>query len=186
MFTTRNQLIKKSGNKGVDRFEYLQELVNEFRQSTSLGVLLEKIKLRYSEYKAIKYILYIYLESQEQVLANLANFAYDPLNYHYLRELKVIETFVEGLDSVNPYFKLYCIKGLCNLSNDPLNQEIIIRIDGIGAIKKLLKSENCELCIAAVTSLIFLGKPNFLPGMTTELLQFLMFRKFIFMFLIFI
>jgi len=142
MFTTRNQLIKKSGNKGVDRFEYLQELVNEFRQSTSL-------------------------ESQEQVLANLANFAYDPLNYHYLRELKVIETFVEGLDSVNPYFKLYCIKGLCNLSNDPLNQEIIIRIDGIGAIKKLLKSENCELCIAAVTSLIFLGKPNFLPELAT-------------------
>lgn len=38
MFTSRKQLIKKSGNKGVDRFEYLQELVNEFHQSTSLGV----------------------------------------------------------------------------------------------------------------------------------------------------
>jgi hypothetical protein len=38
MFTTRKQLYRKSGKKGVDRFEFLQELVNEFYQSNSLGM----------------------------------------------------------------------------------------------------------------------------------------------------
>ena len=38
MFTTPKQLFQKSGKKGVDRFEFLQELVNEFYQSTSLGL----------------------------------------------------------------------------------------------------------------------------------------------------
>ena len=37
MFTSWHQLARKSGKKGVDRFEFLQELVNEFYQSTSLG-----------------------------------------------------------------------------------------------------------------------------------------------------
>ena len=37
MFTSRKQLIRKSGKKGVDRFEYLQELVNEFYQTNSIG-----------------------------------------------------------------------------------------------------------------------------------------------------
>lgn len=40
MFTSRQQLIRKSGKKGVDRFEFLQELVNEFYQSASLGMFL--------------------------------------------------------------------------------------------------------------------------------------------------
>lgn len=38
MFTTSKQLLRKSGKKGVDRFEFLQELVNEFYQSNSLGL----------------------------------------------------------------------------------------------------------------------------------------------------
>jgi len=135
MFTSRKQLITKSGNKGVDRFEYLQELVNEFHQSASL-------------------------ESQEQVLANLANFAYDPLNYHYLRELKVIDIFISGLSSRNEFFNLYCIKGLCNLSNDPLNQEKIVKSGGINPIKQLVKSDKEDLCIAAITTLMFLGNSS--------------------------
>ncbi|KZS17289.1 armadillo repeat-containing protein 7 isoform X1 [Daphnia magna] len=131
MFTSRRQLVRKSGKKGIDRFEFLQELVNEFYQSTSL-------------------------DSQEQVLANLANFAYDPLNYHYLRELKVVELFLSGLQSRNPFFIEYSLKGICNLSNDPINQEIILKHDGFGTIKELLKSENPELVKHGLTTLIFL------------------------------
>lgn len=37
MFTSQRQLIRNSGQKGVDRREFLQELVNEFYESTSLG-----------------------------------------------------------------------------------------------------------------------------------------------------
>lgn len=32
--------------------------------------------------------------SKEQILANLANFAYDPINYGYLRQLNVIDLFI--------------------------------------------------------------------------------------------
>ena len=40
------------------------------------------------------YILLFSLESKLQILANLANFAYDPINYEYLRILNVIELFI--------------------------------------------------------------------------------------------
>ena len=40
------------------------------------------------------YILLFSLESKLQILANLANFAYDSINYEYLRILNVIELFI--------------------------------------------------------------------------------------------
>ena len=33
-------------------------------------------------------------DAKLQVLANLANFAYDPINYEYLRQLNVIDLFL--------------------------------------------------------------------------------------------
>ncbi|XP_046652632.1 armadillo repeat-containing protein 7-like [Daphnia pulicaria] len=143
MFTTRKQLYRKSGKKGVDRFEFLQELVNEFYQSNSL-------------------------ESQEQVLANLANFAYDPLNYDYIRELKIIELFLNGLQSRNPFFVEYCLKGICNLSNDPLNQQIIFKHNGLNHIKEFVKSENPDLVKHGLTTLIFLLSSAFPSDVATS------------------
>lgn len=102
-------------------------------------------------------------ESQEQVLANLANFAYDPLNYHYLRELKVIELFIDGLQSKNPFFVEYCLKGICNLCNDPLNQETIFQKSGLVNIKEFLKSDNPDFVKLSLTIFIFLhssAKPS--------------------------
>lgn len=54
-------------------------------------------------------------EAQEQVTANLANFAYDPLNYEYLKESKAVELFVHLLSSPNPNLALHGIAGICNL-----------------------------------------------------------------------
>ncbi|XP_012588580.1 PREDICTED: armadillo repeat-containing protein 7 isoform X4 [Condylura cristata] len=48
----------------VGRLGYLQALVTEFQETESQ-------------------------DAKEQVLANLANFAYDPSNYQYLRQLQV-------------------------------------------------------------------------------------------------
>jgi len=139
MFTSRKQLIRKSGKKGVDRFEYLQELVNEFYQTNSI-------------------------ESREQVLANLANFAYDPLNYHYLRELKVIEIFIENLGSPNTSTVEYSVKGLCNLACDPTNQEVIFKYNGLAPIKRLLDDERPDIILPSLTLLFFLVTPSSLPG----------------------
>lgn len=40
-------------------------------------------------------------EAKEQVLANLANFAYDPKNYEYLRQLQVLDLFLDALTEDN-------------------------------------------------------------------------------------
>lgn len=40
-------------------------------------------------------------DAKEQVLANLANFAYDPANYQYLRQLQVLDLFLDSLSEEN-------------------------------------------------------------------------------------
>lgn len=40
-------------------------------------------------------------DAKEQVLANLANFAYDPGNYQYLRQLQVLDLFLDSLSEEN-------------------------------------------------------------------------------------
>lgn len=43
-------------------------------------------------------------EAKEQVLANLANFAYDPNNMEYLKELQVTDLFLDMLTEENENF----------------------------------------------------------------------------------
>lgn len=69
MFTSKAQLEKKTGKWGMGRFQYLQTLVTEFQDTSK------------QEYKL-------------QVLANLANFAYDPINYEYFRQLNILDLFL--------------------------------------------------------------------------------------------
>ncbi|KAM4844706.1 armadillo repeat-containing protein 7 isoform 2-T2 [Thomomys bottae] len=60
----------------VGRLGYLQALVTEFQETQSR-------------------------DAKEQVLANLANFAYDPNNYQYLRQLQVLDLFLDSLSEEN-------------------------------------------------------------------------------------
>ncbi|XP_037013727.2 armadillo repeat-containing protein 7 isoform X2 [Artibeus jamaicensis] len=60
----------------VGRLGYLQALVTEFQETESQ-------------------------DAKEQVLANLANFAYDPSNYQYLRQLQVLDLFLDSLSEEN-------------------------------------------------------------------------------------
>ena len=92
----------------------------------------------------------------------MANFAYDPLNYQYLRDSKVVELFVNGLSSRNPFFVLYSLKGICNLANDPLNVDIIFKSSAFDQIKDLVLSDNPDLARESLTTLIFFLK--FHPG----------------------
>ena len=55
-------------------------------------------------------------EAKEQVLANLANFAYDPINYEYLRKLNIIDLFLDQLSEENTNFVQFGLGGLCNLA----------------------------------------------------------------------
>nr|XP_004924642.1 armadillo repeat-containing protein 7 isoform X2 [Bombyx mori] len=69
MFSSRAHLQKRTPKDGTDREAYLSLLVDEYLHSSSY-------------------------EAKLQVLANLANFAYDPVNYSYIRDVGVLDIFL--------------------------------------------------------------------------------------------
>ncbi|CAK6976644.1 armadillo repeat-containing protein 7 [Scomber scombrus] len=123
---------KKSSS---DRFEYLQTLVTEFQDTDSD-------------------------EAKEQVLANLANFAYDPKNMEYLRELQVADLFLDMLTEENENFVEFGMGGLCNLSMDPECRDIILQSGGIALVTNRLSSRREETILSAITTLMNLRTPS--------------------------
>ena len=78
MFATENYVQSRKGDRGTSRFDYLQQLVTEYQDTTKQGT----------------WILWPFIvESKRQIIANLANFAYDPYNYAILNELNVVGIF---------------------------------------------------------------------------------------------
>lgn len=134
MFTSKDRLDRRTGPFGIGRLSYLQSLVNEFQETESE-------------------------ESKLQVLANLANFAYDPVNYDYIRRLNVIDLFLDCLDESNEKLVEFALGGLCNLVNDKLNQDHILANDGVNLVVHCLSSSNEETVLSAITTLIFLATP---------------------------
>ena len=61
MFSSREYLEKKTGPRGIGRESFIRMLVEEYTDSNTTPA------------------------NKQQVLANLANFAYDPINLDYLR-----------------------------------------------------------------------------------------------------
>lgn len=95
-------------DSGSDRFEYLQNLVTEFQDTDCEGkmawmsIILGMIKR--SLPKLLIFVLLYDIEAKEQVLANLANFAYDPRNLEDLKRLQVTELFLDMLTEENENF----------------------------------------------------------------------------------
>ncbi|RUP42930.1 hypothetical protein BC936DRAFT_137878 [Jimgerdemannia flammicorona] len=175
MFSTPQQLARRTGIKGTDRFHYLQELVTEFQTTADQ-------------------------EAKRQVLANLANFAYDPINYDWLWQLNVIDLFLGGFpmfvhilaNRETPPRRLQSISdadeklnefgmgGICNIclmracvfgdpafhiSNgsrtaDKRNKDYINSKPGnIASIIARLSDDNEETVLNAITILMFLVTP---------------------------
>ncbi|KAM4524767.1 armadillo repeat-containing protein 7 isoform 1-T1 [Odontesthes bonariensis] len=118
-----------------DRFEYLQTLVTEFQDTDSE-------------------------EAKEQVLANLANFAYDPKNIEYLRELQVTDLFLDMLTEENENFVEFGMGGLCNLSMDPECRDVILQSGGISLVTNCLSKRREETVLSAITTLMNLTAPT--------------------------
>ncbi|XP_046734974.1 armadillo repeat-containing protein 7 [Diprion similis] len=142
MFTRKEQLIARTGKNKVGRFEFLKLLTNEFKTSKSK-------------------------EAKTQVLANLANFAYDPINYEYLRKLKVIDLFLYLLSEDDKDFVRFAISGICNLCLDPENKDYIVHSQGVQAVSSLLTSSDEETVLSATTTLMFLISPFSKPLITS-------------------
>ncbi|XP_033840099.1 armadillo repeat-containing protein 7 [Periophthalmus magnuspinnatus] len=126
---------RKGPAEGSDRFEYLQTLVTEFQDTDSE-------------------------EAKEQVLANLANFSYDPKNYDHLRDLQVTDLFLDMLTEENENFVEFGMGGLCNLSMVPEFRDFILQNDGINLITNCLSSRNEETVLSAITTLMNLITAN--------------------------
>lgn len=106
-------------------------------------------------------------DAKEQVLANLANFAYDPSNYQYLRQLQVLDLFLDLLLEEIETLVEFAIGGLCNLCSDRANKEHILQTGGILLIINCLSSPNEETVLSAVTTIMYLSSPG--PGSHPEL-----------------
>ncbi|XP_054719545.1 armadillo repeat-containing protein 7-like isoform X2 [Uloborus diversus] len=96
----------------AERFRYLRELVVEFQDTSSPS-------------------------AKQEVLANLANFAYDPDNYDHFRELNIVDLFL-----------------------DKNFKHLIYTRNGISNVIKCLSSRREETVLSAITTLMFLVSPE--------------------------
>ncbi|GFG34246.1 hypothetical protein Cfor_08199 [Coptotermes formosanus] len=142
MFSKPEQLVRRTGKKGLGRFDYLQQLVTEFRETGAT-------------------------EAKEQVLANLANFAYDPINYEFLRKLNVIDLFLDQLSEENTNFVRIGLGGLCNLALDFENKDYILHCGGVRIVAACLSSRDEDTVLSAISTLMFLVTPQSKPEITS-------------------
>ncbi|VVB01625.1 unnamed protein product [Arabis nemorensis] len=80
------------------------------------------------------------VETKERIVANLANFAYDPYNYTILRQLNVLELFIDCITEPNEKLVDFGIGGICNACAEPKKAATIVEADGIPLIIKCLFS----------------------------------------------
>ncbi|RWS16143.1 armadillo repeat-containing protein 7-like isoform X2 [Dinothrombium tinctorium] len=112
-----------------ERFEYLKQLLHEFQVTKNN-------------------------DAKRQVLANLANFCYDPINYDHMRKLNLISILLDLLSESNADIVEYAIAGLCNLSPDAKNVQIIVEYNGIDKIVNCIDEQKPQITISAITTLI--------------------------------
>ncbi|KAI5693571.1 hypothetical protein M8J75_001611 [Diaphorina citri] len=107
------------------------------------------------------------LDAKEQVLANLGNFSYDPINYAYLRQLNVIDIYLDIMSDPNynvsgtETLVHFALAGLCNLCLDKDNKEYILSVGGIKPVTSLLMNSNHEQTVLnSITTLMYLVTPQ--------------------------
>ncbi|KAG2203164.1 hypothetical protein INT46_001431 [Mucor plumbeus] len=101
MFQSKSYIERRHGKTGTDRAYYLKKLVQEYETTDSK-------------------------EAKQQVLANLANFAYDPINYNTLWDLHAIDLFLASLTDIDPLLREFGVGGLANICLEPRHHEYIM------------------------------------------------------------
>ena len=109
MIASEAHLRRRTGWYGTPRFEYLQALVKEFQASTDP-------------------------KAQLQIVCNLGNFAYDPINYRAFHRLHIIDLFLDCLVEDQEALVLAALSGLANCAADRVVQQQIEEADGVDEI----------------------------------------------------
>ncbi|XP_034114860.1 uncharacterized protein LOC117574920 [Drosophila albomicans] len=121
MFSSHKHLKRKTPEGGIDRRAFIGHLVDEYYTSTNV-------------------------EALEQVTANLANFAYDPINWPHLHAADALDVFVASLDTQNPNLQLHAVAALCNFCLDTQAARFIL--ENIAIIRSLfLRTEHTEIVL---------------------------------------
>ncbi|XP_021741088.1 armadillo repeat-containing protein 7-like isoform X1 [Chenopodium quinoa] len=132
MFTNNKRQAERTGKYGTPRPQHLQQLITQFQNST------------------------ISNESKEKIVANLANFSYDPYNYAILRDLNVLELFIDCLTEPNERLIEFAVGGICNAVADPQNAQIVCDCGGVAALIDCLSSPVRNTVKYAIAGLYYL------------------------------
>ncbi|XP_036329226.1 armadillo repeat-containing protein 7 isoform X1 [Rhagoletis pomonella] len=126
MFSGHAHLKRRTPEGGIPRPDYIEYLVEEYHTSTNV-------------------------EAKEQVTANLANFAYDPINWEYLKEAGALEVFEECTKSPNERLQLHALAGYCNICLDPAAFNFLTKPEVNSQVKLLLQtSEATDLHLNSI------------------------------------
>ncbi|CAH1987035.1 unnamed protein product [Acanthoscelides obtectus] len=134
MFTPKfNRKVKHYNTKefAKERYDFLKQLIHEYTTTASH-------------------------ECRKQTLANLANFAYDPINYEFMKQLHLVDLFISELSNDNCDLVHFALSGICNISCDPESREYIICMNGVNRISELLLHKHEDIALNALTTLYYL------------------------------
>ena len=110
--------------------------------------------------------IHLHAEFKQQILANLGNFAYDPINYEYFRQLNILDLFLDVLaEETDDKMVEFAMGGVCNCCLDRLNKEYLVQNDGVELTIKILSSSNEETVLNSIATLMYLTTPDTKKGM---------------------
>ncbi len=117
-FATQDELEARQGRFGAPRFNYLQRLVTEFQDSADQGAVM-------TCFAGFGASLTSSADAKLQIMANLANFAYDPINFEAFRKLNILDLFLDHLDEPNAKLVEFAIGGICNCCNGDISRALL-------------------------------------------------------------
>eukprot|EP00850_Spirogloea_muscicola_P013998 SM000098S25078 [mRNA] locus=s98:10910:13295:- [translate_table: standard] len=164
MFSSEERIRERAGRYGTPRFDYLQRSKNftyiTIKRDDSflrrLSILLTSSAFLPFQALVAEFQETRSQEAKEQIVANLANFAYDPINYDHLRKLHVVDLFLDCLTEPNELLVEFGIGGISNCSPDPKNAAVILESEGLPHIIACLSSPVENTVLSAISSLYYL------------------------------
>ncbi|CAO3641528.1 unnamed protein product [Cunninghamella blakesleeana] len=156
MFQSKAYIQKRHGKDSPNRLQYFKQLINEYSSTESL-------------------------EAKQQILANLANFSYDPINYEWLWEVYVIDIFLEALKSQDILLQEFAMGGIANICLDPKHQCYLLENqDHINAIFRFLEikeeKSTTNVIINTLTTLLLLVNTDYHTRILSEDLKLALIR----------
>ncbi|KAM0879156.1 hypothetical protein ACQ4PT_034421 [Festuca glaucescens] len=123
-------------------------------ERTGCGARRETSTFRFASFQLVR------LECKERIVANLSNFVYDPYNYAFMRQLNILELFLDCITESNERLVEFGVGGICNSCVDPANASVINRCGGIPLVVQCLSSPVRNTVIYALGALYYLCNPS--------------------------